>query len=273
MDDKFSGKLCVITGAGSGIGRALARALAAKGARLALSDVNEEGLAETVRLIGAPASNSIRTDRLDVSDAGAVEAYAASVKESLGDADYLFNVAGMTRLGDFNETSLENFEKVMNVNFWGVVRLTKAFLPQLLATKGGVINISSLFGLIGFRGQTHYSASKFAVRGFSETLAIELEEKGVAVTSVHPGGVATNIVRNAGLDSLPEGVEDKAAFDDAFDKMAITPAEKAADLILAGAAKGKRRVIVGSDAKFVSAIQRLFPQSYAKILKKLRRED
>ncbi len=273
MTDIYAGKLCVVTGAGSGIGRALSRALASRGARLALSDINEEGLAETVSLIGAPASNSIRADRLDVADANDIEAYAASVKESLGDADYVFNVAGMTRLGDFAETSLENFEKVMNVNFWGVVRMTKAFLPQLLATGGGVVNISSLFGLIGFRGQTHYSASKFAVRGFSETLALELEEKGVAVTSVHPGGVATNIVRNAGLDGLPEGVPDKAAFDAAFDKLAITPAEKAAEIILDGAAKRKRRVIVGSDAKFVSAIQRLFPQSYAKILKRLRGEN
>ena len=270
MDEKFSGKLCVVTGAGSGIGRALAIALARRGARLALSDVNEDGVAETARLAGAPAANAIRTDRLDVSDAGAIERYAAAVKESLGDADFLFNVAGRTRLGDFENTPLDKFEEVMNVNFWGVVRMTKAFLPQLTATKGGVVNISSMFGLIGFRGQTHYCASKFAVRGFSEALAVELEDAGVSVSSVHPGGVATNIVRNAGVDVLPDGVADKAEFDRKFDKMAITSAEKAAEIILSGAAKGNRRIIVGRDAKFISAIQRAFPQSYAKVLKTLR---
>ncbi len=272
MTERFSGKLCVVTGAGSGIGRALARALASRGARLALSDIDEHGLAETVALLGQPAANTIRADRLDVADAAAVTTYAATVKESLGDADFLFNVAGRTRIGDFADTALEHFEEVMNVNFWGVVRMSKAFLPQLIETRGGLVNISSLFGLIGFRGQSHYCASKFAVRGFSETLALELEDAGVSVTSVHPGGVATNIVRNAGLDALPEGVENKQAFDAAFDKMAITSAEKAAQIILAGAAKRKRRVIVGPDAKFVSGLQRLFPQNYAKILKKLRRQ-
>lgn len=265
MTDPFAGKLCIITGAGSGIGRALALDLARRGAALALSDINEDGLAETRRLIGEP-PNRMRFDRLDVADAAAIDAYAASVTATLGDADYLFNVAGMTRVGDFAETSLENFEKVMAVNFWGVVRMAKAFLPQLIATKGGVVNISSLFGLIGYRGQSHYCASKFAVRGFSETLGLELAEKGVAVTSVHPGGVATNIVRNAAFDAMPAGVSDRGEFESGFDKMAITSAEKAAAIILDGAARRQRRVIVGKDAKFVSGLQRLFPQTYPKIL-------
>ncbi|MEZ5892930.1 MAG: SDR family NAD(P)-dependent oxidoreductase [Parvularculaceae bacterium] len=272
MTDTFSGKLCIITGAGSGIGRALALDLAKRGAALALSDINEEGLTETKRLIGET-TNRMRFDRLDVADAASIERYAATVKESLGDADYVFNVAGLTRLGDFANTSLDNFEKVMNVNFWGVVRMTKAFLPQLVATRGGVVNISSMFGLIGFPGQTHYCSSKFAVRGFSETLAIELEDAGVSVTSVHPGGVATNIVRNANVDVLPAGAADKKTFDSNFDKIAITSPEKAATIILNGAAKGKRRVIVGPDAKFISFIQRLFPQSYSKVLRMLRRGE
>lgn len=269
MTTDFSGKLCVITGAGSGIGRALALDLARRGAALALSDINEESLADTRTLIGETASNRIRTDRLDVADAGAIETYAETVRASLGNADYLFNVAGLSRVGSFAETPLASFEKVINVNFWGVVRMTKAFLPQLIDTKGGVINISSLFGLIGFAGQSHYCASKFAVRGFSETLAQELEDKGVAVTSVHPGGVATNIARNAEIDALPGGAEDGRKFVDNFDKLAITSAEKAAEIILNGAAKRKRRVIVGRDAKTVSFIQRMLPQSYAKLLRRL----
>ena len=192
MIEKFKDKVCVVTGAGSGIGRALAIRLAGAGAALAISDINAEGLEETAQMIGK-GSNRIRKDVLDVSDAAAIEPYAAAVKESLGSADYVFNVAGLARIGTFKDTPLDSFEKVMNVNFWGVVRMTKAFLPQLIETKGGVVNISSLFGLIGVPGQAHYCASKFGVRGFSETIAQELADKGVRVTSVHPGGVDTGI--------------------------------------------------------------------------------
>ncbi|NWG71713.1 MAG: SDR family NAD(P)-dependent oxidoreductase [Parvularculaceae bacterium] len=266
MAHAFKDKLCVVTGAGSGIGRAVAINLARQGAALALSDINEAGLEETKRLIGAPPSNRIRFDRLDVADAAAIERYAASVKESLGDADYVFNIAGLTRVGRFDETPLSSFEKIIDVNFWGVVRMSKAFLPQLVATKGGLVNISSLFGLIGYPNQAHYCASKFAVRGFSETLAIEMEEKGVRVTSVHPGGVATAIARNAAVDKLPADVADRKDFEANFDKAAITSPERAAEIILDGAARGKRRVLVGRDAKLVSFIQRLLPQSYPKAL-------
>ena len=272
MTDPFSGKLCVVTGAASGIGRALALDLARRGAALALSDVNAEGLAETERLTGA-ASNRIRADALDVADEDAIFQYAETVRESLGDADYVFNVAGLTRLGSFEASPLSSFEAIMDVNFWGVVRMSKAFLPQLIRTRGGLVNISSLFGLIGFRGQSHYCASKFAVRGFSEAVAQELEDKGVRVTSVHPGGVATNIARNATLDAMPENARDRQEVETRFDKAAITSAEKAADIILAGAAKGKRRVIVGRDAHAVSLIQRIFPESYARKLRRLLPQD
>ena len=163
MIEKFKDKVCVVTGAGSGIGRALAVKLAGAGAALAISDINPEGLEETAQMIGK-GSNRIRKDVLDVSDAAAIEPYAAAVKESLGSADYVFNVAGLARIGTFKDTPLDSFEKVMNVNFWGVVRMTKAFLPQLIETKGGVVNISSLFGLIGLPTQSSYCASKFAVR-------------------------------------------------------------------------------------------------------------
>ncbi len=262
MNGFFKDRVCVVTGAASGIGRAVAISLAGQGAAVAISDVNEAGLEETRRMMGERSSNRIRVDRLDVADADAVIRYADAIRESLGAADYVFNIAGLTRVGSFEESPLSAFEKIMDVNFWGVVRMTKAFLPQLVATKGGVVNISSLFGFIGYGGQAHYCASKFAVRGFSETIAQELAEKGVRVTSVHPGGVATSIARNAAVDAMPAQYKEKRELDERFDKAAITSPERAAEIILDGAAKGKRRVVVGRDAKIASFIQRLFPESY-----------
>jgi short-subunit dehydrogenase len=270
MDDPFRGKVCVVTGAGSGIGRALSVKLDAQGAVLALSDVSEQGLQETAELAGAKNSNRDRLDRLDVADASAIERYAPVVRESLGPADYVFNVAGIARVGTFKDSPLSAFEKIMDVNYWGVVRMTKAFLPQLLETKGGVVNISSLFGLIGVPNNAHYCASKFAVRGFNESIAQELEEFGVRVTSVHPGGVKTNIARNAVVDVLPKGASSKAEVADRFDQIARTTAERAAEIILDGVAKGKRRVLVGADAKIISFIQRMLPQSYSLLLRPLR---
>ncbi len=265
MTGIYEGKVCVVTGAASGIGRALAVKLARQGALVAISDVDEKGLEETRDLIGAQ-SNRVRSDRLDVADPEAVAAYPETVKESLGAASYVFNVAGLTRIGTFAESDLTAFEKIMDVNFWGVVRMSKAFLPHLEETKGGLVNISSIFGVIGFPGQSHYCASKFAVRGFSETIAMELAEKGIRVTSVHPGGVDTNIARNAAIDALPEGVRSRDEVNASFKKAAITSPERAAEIILDGAARGRRRVLVGPDAKRLSFIQRLFPQSYARLI-------
>lgn len=265
MTNSFHDKLCVVTGAGSGIGRALALDLARRGAALALSDINEEGLEETKALIGAP-SNRMRFDRLDVADADAVARYADTVRESLGPADYVFNVAGLSRMGNFEDTPLSSFEKVIDVNFWGVVRMSKAFLPQLVETKGGLINISSLFGLIGVPGQAHYCASKFAVRGFSESIGQELESKGVRVTSVHPGGVNTNIAKTAEVDAVPAGFATADAAKKKFGKALRMDPAKAAEIILSGAAKGKRRVLVGGDAKLISFFQRLAPQSYTRLI-------
>ncbi len=265
----FDGKLCIVTGAASGIGRALAYELSHRGAALALSDIDVVGLDETVRGLPAPPSNRLRADQLDVSDAAAIEQYAALVRESLGDADYVFNVAGLTRVGAFKDTPLSSFDKIIDVNFWGVVRMTKAFLPQLLTTRGAVVNISSLFGLIGYPGQSHYCSSKFAVRGFSETLAMELEADGVLVASVHPGGVATAIARNAAFDGPEVAADAKADLEKRFDKAAITSAKEAATIILSGVAREDRRIVVGRDAKFVSFVQRLLPQRYARVLGRL----
>jgi butyryl-CoA dehydrogenase len=264
----FTDKICVITGAGSGIGRALAVALNQAGAQLALSDINEDGLAETKSLLGQ--SNRVMTDRLDVADADAIIAYAEHVKQAMGNADYVFNVAGIARVGSFDESPLSSFETVMNVNLYGVVRMSKAFLGQLKETRGGLVNISSIFGIIGFPGQSEYCAAKFAVRGFSETLATEMEPHGVSVTSVHPGGVATNIARSAQVDAMPSHGKSREEMDAQFDEAAITSADEAARIILTGTAKRKRRVIVGKDAKLVQLIQRLFPENYTKILRKLK---
>jgi len=259
----FKDKVCVITGAASGMGRELARQLSEQGAVLAISDVNADGLEETREMIGA--GNRILVDVLDVSDKQAVLDYPAKVEAALGPADYVFNNAGLARVGDVVNTPLESMEKVMDVNFWGVIRMTKVFLPQLLKTRGVVTNISSMFGLIAYKGQAHYCASKFAVRGFTETLALELDGTGVGVCCVHPGGVKTSIARNAIVDHIEDGMS-KAEMDDEFDTLAITPVDKAVKIILDGTAKRKRRIIVGADAKIVSFFQRLMPVKYQKIL-------
>lgn len=261
----FKDKVCVITGAASGMGRELARQLSEQGAVLAISDVDTDGLEETRKMIDA--GNRILVDVLDVSDKQAVLDYPAKVEAALGPADYVFNNAGMTRVGDVMNTPLESMEQIINVNFWGVVRMTKVFLPQLLRTKGAVTNISSLFGLIAYSGQAHYCASKFAVRGFTETLALEMDnaETGVGVCCVHPGGVQTNVARNAIVDYMPDG-QSKAEMDSDFDTLAITPVDEAVRTILNGTAKRKRRIIVGKDAKMASFFQRMMPVKYQKIL-------
>ena len=218
----------------------------------------------------APLENgAVINHEFDVSSAAAIEDYAPRVEAALGPADYLFNIAGLARVGTFEKTPLSSFEKVMDVNLYGTVRLCKAFLDQLKETKGCIINISSVFGMMGFPGQTHYCASKFAVRGFSETLAQELAPLGISVSSVHPGGVATNIARSAEVDALPNHGLTKEEMNAEFDKAAITSPKKAAEIILKGAAKRKRRILVGPDASAISLVTRLFPVKYTAILKKL----
>lgn len=262
----FKGKVCIVTGAASGIGRAVARTLAASGATLALSDINEEGLQETVEMIGG--ANKHRVDVLDMADAKAITAYAPAVEAALGPADYVFNIAGLARVGDFRNTPADSFETVMNVNFYGVVRLSKAFLEQLIKTRGGLVNISSIFGIVGWPGQAHYCASKFGVRGFSEALSMEMEQYGVRVSCVHPGGVKTNVARNAVVDHIVDPNVTKAMMDNNFDANTPTTAERAAEIILDGTAKGKPRIIVGPDAKFMQFWNRLFPTRYRKFVQK-----
>ncbi|HSY15216.1 MAG TPA: SDR family NAD(P)-dependent oxidoreductase [Jatrophihabitantaceae bacterium] len=244
---RFAGRIAVITGAGSGIGRALACQLAADGAVLAISDVDEIGLAETVvraRALGA----RVRHDRLDVVDRDAVLAYADSVAAEFGAIHLVVNNAGVAHTGDVLDMTFGEIERVMDVNFWGVVNGTKAFLPHLIASgDGNIVNLSSLFGLIAMPGQAAYNASKFAVRGFTEALRIEMliAKQPVKVTAVHPGGIKTSIARNG----TATGALDAGLLADFFDaKLARMEPAKAAAIILRAAAAGRPRILVGVDA-------------------------
>jgi NADP-dependent 3-hydroxy acid dehydrogenase YdfG len=261
----FAGKVAVVTGAGSGIGQALAVELARSGAKLAISDVDTHGLAgteERLRAIGAP----VRADRLDVTERERFLTYADGVREHFGVVNQIYNNAGIAFTGDIEITQFKDIERVMDVDYWGVVNGTKAFLPHLIASGDGhVVNISSVFGLFSVPGQAAYNSAKFAVRGFTEALRQEMILAGhpVKVTTVHPGGIKTAIARNA---TAAEGVDrgELAAF---FDKrMASTSPQRAARTILDGVRKNKARVLVGPDAKLLDAMVRLTGSGYQRIV-------
>jgi NAD(P)-dependent dehydrogenase (short-subunit alcohol dehydrogenase family) len=269
----FRGRVAAVTGAGSGIGRALARELAARGAHLALSDINEATLAETVMLCeGAGAAAKITSQRVDVADRGAVYAWADQVVAGHGRVNLIFNNAGVALAASIEAMSYEDLEWLMSINFWGVVHGTKAFLPHLKAAgEGHVINMSSVFGLISVPGQAAYNAAKFAVRGFTDALRMELEMNpcGVSCTTVHPGGVKTNIVRNARVDpSLAATLSHPDAAADEFDKMARTTPESAARQILLGVTRDRRRVLVGPDAAVIDLVSRLPAAASQRLIEK-----
>jgi NAD(P)-dependent dehydrogenase (short-subunit alcohol dehydrogenase family) len=246
----FDGKVAAITGAASGIGRALAVQLAAQRCALALSDIDEAGLAETVALCEGHGVK-VTAQRVDVADRAAVFAWADRVVAEHGKVNLIFNNAGVALAASIAEMTIDDFEWLMNINFWGVVHGTQAFLPHLTATGDGhVVNLSSVFGLASIPSQSAYNSAKFAVRGFTDALRIELDAApcGVSSTTVHPGGIKTNIARNM------RGDHDAAAN---FDRIARTTPEKAAREILAAVKANRRRVLIGPDAKVIDFLARL----------------
>jgi short-subunit dehydrogenase len=261
--------VAVITGAASGIGRALAVRLAEeKIAGIAICDVNEPGLTQTAKLIearGVPVSKHL----VDTSKLEQIERLKTEALEKHSRVTHLINNAGVGLLGTFEQISLEDFEWLMGINFWGVVYGCKVFLPELKKQDAAhIVNISSVFGLIAPPEQTAYCASKFAVRGFTESLRHELEDTNVRVSSVHPGGIKTDIARNSrvGKDT-PEGY--KAQGVEFFDKVAVTSPEQAAETILQGIKTENPRILIGKDAHAINYVSRLFPKKYLRVFEKL----
>jgi len=264
----FDGKVAAITGAGSGIGRALAVNLSGRGCAVALSDVDEAGLAETEKLCLGRAPR-VTTDVVDVADRAAMHVWADSVVSTHGKANLVFNNAGVALGATVEAMSWEDMDWLMNINFWGVVHGTKAFLPHLIASgEGHVVNISSVFGLISVPTQSAYNAAKFGVRGFTDALYMELKvaKHPVSATTVHPGGIRTNIVKNARLDESLGGAADKDAAHGRFQSISMTTPDKAASTILKAVRRGRRRVTVGPDAKAIDLMSRLPAPLYQKVL-------
>ena len=265
----FTGRVVAITGAASGIGRSLAAELAGRGAHLALSDVDADGLAGTVERCRSTGVD-ISTERVDVSDRSAMFAWADAVTERHGQVNMIVNNAGVTVAGTALRLPVEHFEWLMGINFWGVVHGSQAFVPHLKASGAGhVVNISSVFGLVSIPSQSAYNAAKFAVRGYSDALRIELEieRADVSVTTIHPGGVQTNIARSARIDPSFADVGGEAdGFGDGFERVARTSPEKAARQIVRAVERNRRRALIGPDAKVFDLVSRLPAGLYQRLL-------
>ena len=254
----FSGKVSVVTGAAGGIGRELARQLAASGSDVAVSDVNAEGLAETAAIIESKTGRRVTTYRVDVSDREAVAGFADQVISDHGRVDILINNAGIA-LANRNaaDTPITDFERVLGINLLGVIYCTQSFLPHLLKSSGAhIVNLSSIFGFVAIPEGAPYATSKFGVRGYTEALRADLAPRGICVSSVHPGVVASNLVKAAGSDD--EIVE-------RFEKTGMPPAT-AARKILKGVARRKTRIRVVWQAYVIDWVQRLLPTHYPKVL-------
>ena len=261
---KLSGRTALVTGAGSGIGRAVAVSLASRGCHLALADIDADGLARTAEQIGPGVR--VTRHRLDVADAGAVAAFPEAVLAEHAGLDVLVNNAGVALGGTFEQVSASDFEWLFAVNFWGVVRMTRAFLPLLRRSPDArLVNLSSIFGIIAPPGQTAYVASKFAVRGFSESLRHELKGSRVGVTVVHPGGVATSIARSARVPPGASAEQAARQLKAVESKLTLSPAI-AGEKIVSGAERRRPRVIVGLDARIAAAAERIAPVGYWSLL-------
>ena len=259
----------VITGAASGIGRALAARLASENiSGIAIADVNADALAETAAIVSKEGV-SVSEHLCDVSKLDQVERLAYEVVERHGRVTHLINNAGVGVIGSFDQLSIADFEWLMGINFWGVVYGCKVFLPTLKQQASAhIVNVSSVFGFIAPEEQSAYCSSKFAVRGFTESLRHELAGTSVAVSAVHPGGIKTNIARNSrvGADTPAEWKQQGAKF---FDKVAKTSPETAAEVIVKGIKRRDPRILIGSDAYAISTISRLFPRRYLRIIERI----
>ncbi|MBP5992935.1 MAG: SDR family NAD(P)-dependent oxidoreductase [Acinetobacter sp.] len=264
----FKNKVAAITGAGSGMGQQLAVLLAKAGCHLSISDVNEKGLAETVELV-KPYNVRVTSKKVNVAKLEEVRAWAADTVQNHGSVNMIFNNAGVALGSTVEGANYEDLEWIMGINYWGVVYGTKEFLPYIKKTgEGHIINTSSLFGLTAQPTQSAYNSSKFAVRGFTESLRQELdiENCGVSALCVHPGGIRTNIANDArmndSLKSLGMNPEKSAK---AFNKLLRMPAEDASQQILDAVLKNKRRLLIGNDAKAIDLMQRILPTGYQKV--------
>lgn len=258
----LQGKVAAVTGAASGIGRATAVLLSRLGCEVAISDVDEAGLEETRRRCASFASR-VSARRVDVAKRDQVYAWADAVVAEHGRANIIMNNAGVAIGATIEDVSYEDFEWLMNINFWGVVYGTKAFLPHLKRSgEGAIVNVSSVFGLISMPTQAPYNAAKFAVKGFTEALREELEIEGVnvGVTCVHPGGIKTNIARSARTTERTGMVDANSA--KGMEKSFITTPEKAAEDIVDGIRRNRRRVLIGPDARAIDVMQRVLPTGY-----------
>jgi short-subunit dehydrogenase len=268
----ISGSAAAVTGAASGIGRALALELAARGCDLALADRDEAGLLEVTAEIGKTAKRTITTHRVDVGEPAQIKEFADAAISAHPGLNIVINNAGVALLGAFNEVDQAQMEWLININFWGVVHGTRAFLPHLSKQREAhIVNLSSIFGVIAPPGQTAYCAAKFAVRGFSESLRHELAmaNSPVKLSVVHPGGVSTNIVRNSRTGT---GVTDNARRSESierFDNAARTTPAAAALRIITGIEKNQPRILIGFDAQFADLLQRLRPATYWSALRRL----
>jgi len=265
----FDNKVAAITGAASGIGRALAIELAGRGCQVALADIDEAGLKETAER-ARRRGVEVSTQHLDVAERQAMEAWADRVATEHGRVNLIFNNAGVAIGSTVAGMEYHDLEWLMGINFWGVVYGTKAFLPHLVAAgEGHVVNISSVFGLVGIPTQSAYNASKFAVRGFTESLRLELDaaHNGVSATTIHPGGIKTNIARNARMShSLHElGMDPQQAIKD-FERLFFTKPETAARVILGAVERNRRRAMIGPDAHVFNAMAHLPPGVYQRII-------
>lgn len=272
MMKHLKNKVAAITGAGSGMGRELAIALAKEGCHVAISDINADNLKATADLLTAYPIK-VTTTTLDISDEKAVFAWADEVVAQQGKVNLIFNNAGVALGATVDDIKLKDFEWIMGINFWGVVYGTKAFLPYLKqAGEGHIVNVSSLFGLLAQPSQSAYNASKFAVRGFTESLRQELdiEQCGVSCTCVHPGGVRTNIANNARMSDTGKtlGVENETAKAN-FNKLLHFPADKAARLMIEAVKADKPRLLIGADAHALDIVERIAPSHYSTVVAKV----